>query len=100
MSSGISLEEKFDALMKSYQISASFNQDLKNENANLRHQIKQTKKQTKKVVKSPSDAIYRDDGELNSNVLSSSHEKKPHRRSSGGRRPSTNFEDLKLKFRN
>jgi len=62
----------------------------------LRCQIEEIKKLTKQAVKSPSSAVHGDDGESNIYLSSSSHEKEPHRRSRGGREPSTNFDDLKL----
>jgi len=37
------LEEKFDALMKGYRTIASSNQDLENQNAYLRRQIRRSK---------------------------------------------------------
>jgi len=50
----MSLEEKFGALMKSYQTIASSNLELENQNAYLRRQVKETKKQPRRAVKSPS----------------------------------------------
>jgi len=97
ISSSMSLEEKFDALMKSYETIASSNQELENQNAYLRHQIEETEKQTKKPMKRPSGSVHGDDGKSNSYLSSSSHEE-PHRRSRGGRRPSTNFDDFKVEI--
>ena len=78
MSSSMSLEEKIDALMKSYEIIASSNQELENQDAYLRWQLEETKKQLKKVVKSPFDSILEDDGKSSSYSLSSSREKEPY----------------------
>jgi len=59
----MSLKEKFDALMKSYQTIVSANQDLENQNAYLRHQIEETKKQAKKAGKNPSGSNHEHDDE-------------------------------------
>ena len=94
----MSLEEKFDAFMKSCQTIACSNQDLENQNGYFRRQIEETKKQTKKAVKSPSGLIREYDDESNNYISSSSHAKKPHRRLRGGRRPSTTFNDFKVEI--
>ena len=62
----MSLEEKFDAFMKSCQTIACSNQDLENQNGYFRRQIEETKKQTKKAVKTLSSSILGDDGKSNS----------------------------------
>jgi len=61
-------------------------------------EIEENKKQTEKVVKSPSGSIHEDGAEWNSYSSSSSYEKEPHRRSSGGRRPAINFNDFKVEI--
>ena len=76
----MSLEEKFEALMKSYQTITSSNLELQNQNTYLGRKIEENKKQTKKVLKSPSCSIHKDDGESSSYSSSSSLEKESHRR--------------------
>jgi len=44
MSASITLEEKFDALIKSYQSVSSSNQELKNQNEYLIHQLREALK--------------------------------------------------------
>ena len=53
----MSLEEKFEAFMKSYQTIASSNLELENQNIYLRRQLEETKRLTKGVEKSPSSSI-------------------------------------------
>jgi len=80
MISSMSLEDKFEALMKSYQTIASSNLELVNNNSYLRRQIEENAKRTKKVIKSPSSPIQKDDGESSTYSSRSSHEKESPRR--------------------
>ena len=76
----MSLEEKFEALMKSYQTIASSNLELVNQNTYLRCQIEENKKPIKKVMKSTLSSIQEDDRESSGYFSSSSREKESHRR--------------------
>jgi len=75
----MSLEEKFEALMKSCQTIASSNLELVNQNTYLRSQIEETKKQTMIVEKSSSSSIHEEDGKSSSYSLSSLREKESHK---------------------
>jgi len=76
----MSLEEKFEALMKSCQTIASSKLELVNQNTSLRRQIEETKEQTKRVEKSSSRSIHEEDGESSSYSLSSLREKESHKK--------------------
>jgi len=76
----MSLEEKFEALMKNYQTTASSNLELVNHNTYLRCQVQENKKRTKKFMKSPSSSIEEHIRESSSYSSSSSREKESHKR--------------------
>jgi len=50
----MSLEEKFEALMRSYQTVTSLNEEMRNQNEYLRKQLEQSMKQKQKALESPS----------------------------------------------
>jgi len=66
MSASMTLEEKFEALMKSYQSVSSSNQELKNQNEYLGRQLRELLKQKEKAVESPTESGH---GEVRPKVM-------------------------------
>ena len=54
MSAGITLEEKFEALMKNCEAITTTNEELKNYNEYLRYQLGESLKQKRKILASAS----------------------------------------------
>jgi len=99
MGSSMSLEEKFKALMKSYQTISSSNLELENHNVYLRHQLEETKKQTRSVEKSSFRSIHEDDRESSSYSSSSLREKESHKKTpSRNWHPTSNFDEFRVKI--
>ena len=69
MSTSMTLDEKFEALSKSYQSVSSSNQELKNQNEYLGHQLGEAMKQKKAALDSPSEFSHGDESEAESNVV-------------------------------
>jgi len=74
----MSLEEKFEACMKSYQAVLSSSQELKNQNEYLRKQFGDVWKQKQKALASPTSSIHDEEGEEGNNSMSSSSERSLH----------------------
>ena len=70
-------EEKFEALMKSYQYVSSSNRELKNQNNYLRRQLGEAMKQKKKALASSSGSVQGEVSYEGSNPLESSSEEEP-----------------------
>ena len=74
MSSSMSLEEKFEVLMRSYQPISSSDQELKNQNEYLRRQRGEAIKQKQKPLDSPPESSQGGESKAESHNLESTSE--------------------------
>jgi len=97
----MTLEEKFEALMKNYEAMRLQNEEIKNQNEYLRRQLGESMKQRRKELRSSRsfNSSKSDQGEDNhdeSHHLNSSSEEDPCRRPRRNRRNTSNFGDIKV----
>ena len=96
MSGTMTLEEKFETLMKNYQTVTSTNEELKSQNEYLRKPLGGNMKQKQKTFESPTGSVYGD--EEASNLIIFSGEDEPPRRTRGARRTPNNSNDFRVKI--
>jgi len=97
----MTLEEKFEALMKNYEAMRLQNEEFKNQNEYLKRQLGESIKQKQKELRSShsSNSSKSDQGEDNhgeSHHLNSSSEGDPLRRPRKNRRNASNLGDIKV----
>ena len=98
MSSSMSLEEKFEALMKSHQVVSSSNQELENQNECLRKQLGDVLKQKQQALASPTGSVHGEDAEEGSNQMSSSSEEEPQRTTRREQRQPAHSNDFRVEI--
>ena len=92
----MTFEEKFEALMKNFQAMTSTDEELKHLNEYLWKQLDENMKQEQKAFESPTGSIHGD--EEASNLIISSGEDEPPRRTRGVRTTPSNSNDFEYKI--
>ena len=101
MSTSMTLDEKFEALMKNYEALRLQDKEIKNHNEYLRCQLGESMKQRQKELRIPrssnsSESDQEEDNHDEGHHLNSSGEEDPCRRPRRNRRNASNFEDIKV----
>jgi len=101
MSTSMTLDEKFEALMKNYEALRLQNKEIKNHNEYLRCELGASMKQRQKELRIPrssnsSECDQEEDNHDEGHNLNSSSEEDPYRRPRRKRRNASNFGDMKV----
>jgi len=106
MSASVSLEGKFEALMKNFQAVSSTTNELKQkfeeskgQNAYLRKQLGESMKIKQKLIQSPTGSIYGEQSEIEGYIIEFSIEEETFRCSKREHRPTmTNSNGIRIKI--